>query len=146
MTTSKITKLDIKDGKNEAFIAFEDKKWGIYKFEGACQYAVGDTVSYESTTETFPSGKKMDFFTIGAGATAPASTPPPPAQQPTSQPQPSATLTPTGLSSLKFEGRLRCIQLAHDAYLAGKLDAKEAKNHCREWVVLADALIDDLAK
>ena len=79
------------------------------------------------------------------------STPTPP---PTSTPKPPSTPfienKPTksvdALISMKFDGRLKCMELAHNAYLAGKLDAEEAKNHCREWVTLADSLIDDLSR
>lgn len=62
--------------------------------------------------------------------------------------KPSGGQTPSLINnnSLKFEARMKCMQLAHDAYLAGKLDDKEAQNHCREWVVMSDALIDDLGR
>jgi len=100
----------------------------------------GDAVTATIEEYTSKAGKKSNLITLTRGVATQGTS------QQSSASIPSATLTPTGLSGLKFEGRMKCIQLAHDAYLAGKLDDNEAKNHCREWVVLADALIDDLAK
>ena len=137
MATSKITKLEIKEGKNEAFIAFENKAWGIYEFTDTCDVKVGDDAEFEVEKKTFDSGKSMNFIRIkGVLATQP--------QQASNLP--ASTQAKGSLLMLKYDSRMECLRLAHSTYLAGKLDDAEARNHCREWVVLADALIDDLTK
>jgi len=65
---------------------------------------------------------------------------------PAPQARQTTSLYTSNVTQMKFDARLKCMQIANDAYIAGKLTADEAKNHCREWVVLADALIDDLSK
>jgi len=130
------------NGKKGWRFILDDGKEGFISNDKPWEYKAGDEVTYTMEVKKTAKGE-YNIFTFGAaGAT-------PPPQQTTQSlvaQSPAGILTPTGLSSMKFEGRLKCIQLAHDTYLAGKLDDNEAKNHCREWVVLADALIDDLAK
>jgi hypothetical protein len=46
---------------------------------------------------------------------------------------------------MRFEARMKCIDIAHNAYLAGKLNDAEAKEHCAGWVAISDALINELA-
>ena len=128
------------DGKMKYTVTLADGTTGYLQDESDTGLKEGDAVSAEIKVYTAKkTGNKSNLITLKKTLVAQNAS-----QQSTSIP--SATLTPTGLSGLKFEARMKCIQLAHDTYIAGKLDDNEAKNHCREWVVLADALIDDLTK
>jgi len=136
-----ITKLEqqFKDNKPNGFkVTLSDTTFGYLVEKDSDKGLVeGEAVTY--TAET-PAGKTYKKLTIkkAGGQAVPAS--------PQSVPQ--QFLPTVGLYSktleLKFDARMKCIQIAHDAFLAGKLDDKEAQTHCREWVVMSDALIDDL--
>ena len=135
------------NGKKGWRFILDDGKEGFISNDKPWEYKEGQEVSYTLAVKKKSNGEEYNIFTFGAVGT-------PVTQQSASTPQ-SSPPTPNlniprapvkGLTDLKFEGKMKCLQLAHDTYLAGKLDDNEAKNHCREWVVLADALIDDLAK
>ena len=129
------------DGKMKYTVTLADGTVGYLQDESDTGLKEGDAVTAEIKVHTSKVGNKSNLITLKKSERSTQGSP-----QQSSASIPSATLTPTGLSGLKYDARLKCIQLAHDAFLAGKLDDAEAKNHCREWVVLADALIDDLAR
>jgi len=126
-------------GKMKYTVTLADGTVGYLQDKSDDGLKEGDAVTATIEEYTSKAGKKSNLITLIRRTQDVG-------KQQSSASIPSATLTPTGMSGLKYDARLKCIQLAHDAFLAGKLDDAEAKNHCREWVVLADALIDDLAK
>ena len=129
------------DGKMKYTVTLADGTVGYLQDESDTGLKEGDAVTAEIKVYTAKkTGNKSNLITLKKSV-ATQGTP-----QQSSASIPSGTSIPTGLSGLKYDARMKCMQLAHDTYLAGKLDDNEAKNHCREWVVLADALIDDLAK
>jgi len=126
-------------GKMKYTVTLADGTVGYLQDKSDDGLKEGDAVTATIEEYTSKAGKKSNLITLIRRTQDVG-------KQQSSASIPSATLTPTGMSGLKYDARLKCIQLAHDAFLAGKLDDAEAKNHCREWVVLADALIDDLTK
>ena len=126
-------------GKMKYTVTLADGTAGYLQDKSDDGLKEGDAVTATIEEYTSKAGKKSNLITLIRRTQDVG-------KQQSSASIPSATLTPTGMSGLKYDARLKCIQLAHDAFLAGKLDDAEAKNHCREWVVLADALIDDLTK
>ena len=126
-------------GKMKYTVTLADGTAGYLQDKSDDGLKEGDAVTATIEEYTSKAGKKSNLITLIRRTQDVG-------KQQSSASIPSATLTPTGMSGLKYDARLKCIQLAHDAFLAGKLDDAEAKNHCREWVVLADALIDDLAR
>ena len=135
-----ITKLEqqFKDNKPNGFkVTLSDTTFGYLVEKDSDKGLVeGEEVAYTSET---PAGKTYKKLTIkkAGGQSAP---PPPPA------PNQQTPCKVSNVTQMKYDTRMKCIQIAHDAFLAGKLDDKEAQTHCREWVVMADALIDDLSK
>ena len=129
------------NGKKGWIFILEDGKEGFITNDSPWTYEAGQEVDYTLEVKKKSNGETYNLITFSTPNSQPAQQ-----SAPTTTAVPQTTKNQSNLIMLKFDGRMKCIQLAHDTYLAGKLDDNEAKNHCREWVVLADALIDDLAK
>ena len=130
-------------GKMNYTVTLADGTTGYVQKESDTGLQNGDTVFAMVEDYTSKAGNKSKLITLKK-LDSPVSTP---TFAPTGGQTPSLTSAPTtGTLQMKFEGRMKCIELAHGAYLAGKLDSNEAQNHCREWVVMSDALIDDLSR
>lgn len=135
--STKITKFDAKEpfkGVTSAFVAFEDKAYGFFEYEGAAPFKAGDEVEYTLTKEKSPTGKTINKLTITAVSGSSQGKAPTPAPAPKT----------INVAQMKHENRLKCMELAHEAYVAGKLDNAEAQQHAREWVALADDLTDGI--
>jgi hypothetical protein len=139
-----ITKLEqqIKDGKASGFkVELSDGVQGYLTEKDSDKgLVVGDTVTYSVFT---PEGKSYKKITIKKAIAAEATQASQPLNQTVSRQQPQATTDP--FIRMRFEARMKCIDIAHNAYLAGKLNDAEAKEHCAGWVAISDALINELA-
>ena len=149
-----ITKLEqqFKDNKPNGFkVTLSDTTFGyLVEKDSDKGLAEGDVVTY---TAEIPAGKTYKKLTIKkAGGQAGGQVGGQVSGQVGGQVAPPVGQSPRQdhkgafIFQLKFDARMKCIQIAHDAFLAGKLDDKEAQSHCREWVVMSDALIDDLSR
>jgi hypothetical protein len=146
--TAKITVLEQKtfEGKPSGFKVTLDNgtQGNLQEKESDKGLRVGDEVAVTLIPYTSKKGVTSNLLGLrlvtGGQAAPQQSLPTAPRQAQTLSPRQELT------TSMKFDARLKCIQIAHDAFLAGKLDDKEAQTHCREWVVMSDALIDDLSK
>jgi hypothetical protein len=110
---------------------------------------VGDEVIVTEIPYTSKAGNKSTLYGLrlsGAIATTGAPTPQQsaPPVNPPPRPAQQQTAPTTTLTTMKFQSRMKCMELAHNAYLAGKLDDKEAKEHFVSWVAIADGLINEL--
>jgi len=136
MATSKITKLDLKEGKNEVFLGFENKAWGIYKFEGQLNLKIGDTVDFDVEKKTFDSGSSMNFITIkGIHATQPTTdTPPLPTTEPTVSVTKAgrigATMTTEARQRAEIDSAISCSNAVYDLIGQGKVDWAQFDEKC----------------
>lgn len=146
---TKITGLEQKtyQGKPSGWkVTFDDGRTGnLQEKESTKGLRVGDEVVVKEIPYTSKAGVQSTLYaaTLSTG-TAPSvapSTAPPSASPPKSTPIPNDDFL-----SMRFEGRIKCIELAHQAYLSGKLEEQDAITHCKTWVILADDLINELRK
>jgi len=148
MATSKITKLEIKEGKTEAFIAFENKAWGIYEFTDTCDVSVGDTVEFEVEKKTFDSGKSMNFIRIkGVLGSQPPNEET--ARNSTPTPQPTSglyTSAPKSYNEMKSDLRGDLIAMLGTLAVAGKIEPKEIVEWFNDLYPAIDLSIDVLSK
>lgn len=95
----------------------------------------GEEVNYTTEVKQNKQGGNYNLLTVKRGSTGSSSNTP--------APQPHAPKT-INTAQMKHENRLKCMELAHEAYVAGKLDNADAQQHAREWVALADDLTDGI--
>lgn len=102
--------------------------------------AVGEEVTYSENPWTSPKGNTVNFLTVKRASSA--------APQPKggkSNYSGQGTAQPSVLD-MKFQARLKIIELACKGVFEGKLEGNEPKEFVAEWVSFADGLIDELAK
>jgi hypothetical protein len=150
---AKITVLEQKtfNGKPSGFkVTLDDGRSGnLEEKQSDKGLRVGDEVAVTEIPYTSKAGNKSTLYGLRLGAgvattSAPAYNPP---VNPTPRPQPSAPVVvpqEATILKMKFESRMKCLELAHNAYLSGKLDDKEALEHCVAWVAVADGLINEI--
>ena len=134
-------------GKMNYTVTLADGTTGYLQKESDTGLQNGDTVFAMVEDYTSKAGNKSKLITLkklDSAVATPTSTPTP---TPTGGQSSSLYAAPVpGTKQMKFEGLMECIKLAHGAYTGGKLDDKAAQDHCRQWVVMSDALIDDLIR
>jgi hypothetical protein len=145
---AKITKIDVKtstyQGKEKKSYLFtlDDGVGGFLSNNNPESFREGDEVTY--TKEVKKSGQGKDYnvltLTLGGGSNTPPANPAPRPQAPA----PVVVPQEATVLKMKFESRMKCLELAHNAYLSGKLDDKEALEHCVAWVAVADGLINEI--
>jgi len=151
MTKSKVVKFDVKEpfeGKNSAFIAFDDKAWGFYEYSGEPTIKVGDELEYSIETKTTTkkdgtTGKPAKVVTI---ITEP---PPPPIAGGKLPTQPSSglyTSAPKSYDEMKCDLRAAVIKTLGTVAAAGKIEPKEMVEYFNEFYPAVDLSIDVLSK
>lgn len=140
----KETKFHKTDTKGSScLVVMEDKTDGFFNYKGEFPFAVGEDVEYEAT-KTEKKSKPGEFYNMLTISHVTAMGSPPAAP-----PKPQSNNCGCGTSditAMKFEARMKCLELAHNAFISGKLDDKEAKEHFVAWVAAADGLINELSR
>uniref|UniRef100_A0A6M3JI39 Uncharacterized protein n=1 Tax=viral metagenome TaxID=1070528 RepID=A0A6M3JI39_9ZZZZ len=135
----------LKDGTKSAGVTFDDEVFGFYNFKGEIDIKEGEDVNY--TYETRQKKDKSGDYKV---LTITRPNTPDPAPQAT--PEPVKVVTPSterllnakSFTEMKFESRMNVIKLAVSAYIAGKIDFDQVKEHFNTWVDMADSAIDEL--
>lgn len=142
---TKITKLVAKtfNDKPSGFtVTLSDGRTGnLQEKESDKGLREGDEVIVNEIPYTSKAGKASTLYGLRMAANSAGSTPTPPQSQ--SQPAIKAPHT-VNIAQMKFDSRIKCLELANAAYLAGKLTDQEAKEHVQAWVAMADGLIDEI--
>lgn len=145
MTKITVFEQQLKDGKPSGYkIELADGTKGyLVEKESDKDLGIGVDVTYTSVTPEGKSYKKITAHRVQSGAPAPSNASHGIPLKPQSA---NCGCGTSDLTTMKFEARMKCIDLAHKAYLEGKLTDGEAKEHCVAWVAVADGLINELAK
>ena len=138
ITITKIEQQFKPDGKPSGYkVNLSDGTFGyLVEKESDKDLKDGEVVTY--TAET-PAGKTYKKLTVKREGQSSSATP----QQQSSQP--AAKMPSTfNVAQMRFDARMKCLELANNAFVAGKLDDAQAKEHAAAWIVMADSLINEI--
>ena len=149
MAKSKIVKLEVKEpfrGQSSAFIAFEDKAWGIYEYTGELSIKVDDEVEYTLVKEKTKNNKDLTkvFIKLPSPAEAPVSAPQEPSTPAKEPLVPISVANSPRAKEMKFEAMMTLAGHAMTGLCNGKLTRDEAKEFWVSWRSTAHGLIDEL--
>lgn len=137
----------VKDNGKKSYKFFlEDGTAGYITNDKPWTWKQGEEVTYTKEEKKTPNGSYNSLTLTRVEHTNAPVAPQAPAPKATPLVENKPTKNVDAIISMKYEARLECIKLANNFFLEGKLTNEQAKDHCREWVVIADELIDDLTK
>ncbi len=139
MTT--ITKLEQKtyQGKPSGFkVTLSDGTTGNLKEKDSTKgLREGDTVNVKIEPYTNKNGVTSDLIILTlASGSQPSNT--------STAHAPVKTPNAINTAQMKFDGRMKCLELAVNCYIAGKIEDKDVEEHAKVWISLTDSLIDDI--
>lgn len=129
------------NGKKSYSALLENGIAGYYDIKQAGELKDGDDVDYTAEERTNKKGGKYNLLTL-TKVVVPEVPVAPGAK--IERPVIDKMVASKSLTELKFNARMECLKLAVSAYIAGKIDFEQVKEHFVQWTSMADASIDEL--